>query len=521
SSVTVTPEAIIFLSAVGVFVVLLAVLFLFINKKLCFSNVGGLPCLELYGKGRRSRGKGGATLGLVDSYGEDDDCTTSSDSGDEVLKQFEMSMSCSQSFHMAKAEKDVMADIQGRHKHTRLLSDQGGSDMESSDTEARGHRSGSAPLDGQSCWDNDQEVLGKRDPAEGLELEVRQTSAGNKRRFYRQEMETAIDNLGYDHNEASDRTPTWSTENCDRLRLQCRPPSTHLSISTCGDLVTCLEYKPRAHRLLVTVVEVRGIPPEEQEDIEAWQMRLVLLPSRRRRHKTNMQQGPTPCFCETFRFSRLDPVELSHSALRFRLYAVSPTARESLAGQGLLHLGGLSLEGKMESIVVLESRSNRELKQSASGSTGTLSTQSLSHGTRPELLLGLAYNAITGRLSVELIKGNHFCSPGINRPPDTYGKLTLLDSVGQEISRCKSSMRHGQPHPVYKETFVFQVALFQLSDVTLLVSIYNRRSMKRKELLGWVSLGQSSSGQEERLHWQDMRESKGQQVCRWYVLQES
>ncbi|KAL4641823.1 synaptotagmin-16-like [Arapaima gigas] len=65
----ITPEAIIFLSAVGVFVVLLAVLFLFINKKLCFSNVGGLPCLELYGKGRRSRGKGGATLGLGEWQG--------------------------------------------------------------------------------------------------------------------------------------------------------------------------------------------------------------------------------------------------------------------------------------------------------------------------------------------------------------------------------------------------------------------------------------------------------------------
>lgn len=105
--------------------------------------------------------------------------------------------------------------------------------------------------------------------------------------------------------------------------------------------------------------------------------------------------------------------------------------------------------------------------------------------------------------------------------PDTYGRLTLLNSVGQEISRCKTSVRRGQPNPVYKETFVFQVALFQLSDVTLLVSIYNRRSMKRKEMVGWVALGQNSSGEEEQLHWQDMKESRGQQVCRWHVLLEA
>ncbi|CAM5123455.1 unnamed protein product [Eretmochelys imbricata] len=36
----ITPEAIGFLSAVGVFIVLLTVLFLLINKKLCFEKIG-------------------------------------------------------------------------------------------------------------------------------------------------------------------------------------------------------------------------------------------------------------------------------------------------------------------------------------------------------------------------------------------------------------------------------------------------------------------------------------------------
>uniref|UniRef100_A0A8C9RPQ2 C2 domain-containing protein n=1 Tax=Scleropages formosus TaxID=113540 RepID=A0A8C9RPQ2_SCLFO len=477
SSLSVTPEAIGFLSAVAVFVVLLAVLFLFINKKLCFSTVGGLPCLELHGKGRRSRSK-------VDSYGEDDDRSTSSDSGDEVMKQFKISVSRSQSFHMAKAKKDQMAAIQDCHRHTSLLSDQGGNDNESSGNEG---------------------------------------------------------------------TQLFRYNACHRLRGQCNLPSLCLHLSTCGNLMTHLEYKAKAQRLLVTVVEAQGMASKEHEDIEAWLVRVVLLPSRRRRHKTSMQQGSVLCFRETFRFSRLDPSELGRSTLRFRLYAVNHAAQESLVSQGLLHLDGLSLQGKMEAVVVLEPSSNikvhsdfslhnapPQLKPCTSGTNIISSNQFLSHGMGPKLLLGLAYNAITGRLSVELIKGCHFCSPGINRPPGklaacvhecifryvdinehTYGKLTLLDSVGQEISRCKSSMRRGQPHPVYKETFVFQVALFQLSDVTLLVSIYNRRSMKRKELLGWVSLGQNSSGHEEQLHWQGMKESQGQQVCRWYVLQES
>lgn len=41
----VSPEAVGFLSAVGVFIILMLLLFLYINKKFCFENVGGFPDL--------------------------------------------------------------------------------------------------------------------------------------------------------------------------------------------------------------------------------------------------------------------------------------------------------------------------------------------------------------------------------------------------------------------------------------------------------------------------------------------
>lgn len=53
------------------------------------------------------------------------------------------------------------------------------------------------------------------------------------------------------------------------------------------------------------------------------------------------------------------------------------------------------------------------LSRSDSGS----STQSLQHGGMPELLLGLAYNGTTGRLSVEVIKGSNFRNMAMNRAP--------------------------------------------------------------------------------------------------------
>lgn len=95
----------------------------------------------------------------------------------------------------------------------------------------------------------------------------------------------------------------------------------------------------------------------------------------------------------------------------------------------------------------------------------------------------------------------------------------MLDSKGKEMSKCKTSVCSGQPNPTYKETFVFQVALFQLSEVTLQVSVYSRRSsMKRRERVGWVALGLNSTTEEQEEHWTQMKESEGQQVCQWHTL---
>ncbi|KAM4663977.1 synaptotagmin-16 isoform 5-T5 [Discoglossus pictus] len=340
------------------------------------------------------------------------------------------------------------------------------------------------------------------------------------------EMETAFSNNGFEGNDATDSSSAWSPEE-QQGHTDLMPISTHIPISKCGDLDVIVDYKISSQKLSVTIVEAKGIPDKDRSGADTWQVHTVLLPSKKQRGKTTIQKGPLPIFNETITFHKLEPDELVNNALRFRLYAVRKMNREKMMGEKLLYLSKINPEGETKISLVLEPRSNlssgdSQLSFSAiSHSDSASSTQSLSHGGVPELLVGLSYNSTTGRLSVEMIKGSHFRNLAINRPPDTYGKLCLLSSVGSEMSRCKTSVRRGQPNPVYKETFIFQVALFQLTEVTLMISIYNRRNMKRKEMIGWISLGQNSSGEEEQSHWLEMKESKGQQVCRWHTLLES
>lgn len=62
-----------------------------------------------------------------------------------------------------------------------------------------------------------------------------------------------------------------------------------------------------------------------------------------------------------------------------------------------------------------------------SDSNSTSSLQSLSQGSVPEILIGLAYNATTGRLDVEVIKGSHFKQRAAGRAPGkNFGKRKVL-----------------------------------------------------------------------------------------------
>ncbi|CAH2254587.1 synaptotagmin-14 isoform X1 [Pelobates cultripes] len=340
----------------------------------------------------------------------------------------------------------------------------------------------------------------------------------------------SFQNKGYEEDVPSDSTAVLSPEDMSARGSSSQLPKSfdQEPVAKYGTLDVTFDYDSQEQKLLVTVTAVTDLPTHNRAgNISSWQVHLVLLPMKKQRAKTSVQRGPSPIFTESYKFNHLESEMIANYAVRFRLYLVRRIKKERLVGEKIFYLTKLNLQGKLSVPVVLDpaySLSGCDSQMSMSEmscSESTSSCQSLVHGSSPEILIGLLYNATTGRLSAEVIKGSHFKNLTANRPPNTYVKLTLLNSMGQEMSKCKTSIRRGQPNPLYKETFIFQVALFQLSDVTLILSVYNKRSMKRKEMIGWISLGLNSSGDKELNHWTEMKESKGQQICRWHTLLES
>ncbi|XP_049877518.1 synaptotagmin-16 isoform X2 [Pectinophora gossypiella] len=321
-----------------------------------------------------------------------------------------------------------------------------------------------------------------------------------------------------------------------------------------GAVELTLLYDAPVRSMTVHVLQARALPPRPTGNMLQSQVRVVLLPLKKQKFKSKIRNGENPQYMESFVLHKINPEDVHGLGLRVRVYGCERMRRQRLLGEAMVSFATLNLELENSLWLQLAPRQHHqpglqlpklELNHSITGilaspsSVATVTLASSGAGeacslarsdsassccsarSAPELLLGLQYNPSTGHLSVEVIKGTHFRKLSPNKAPDTYVKLCLISSLGMEMGRCKSTTRRAQSNPLYKELFIFQVALFQLSEVTLMVSVWWRRSVKRNEMVGWFSLGQSPSGREEERHWQELCERHTEQVQRWHVLLDS
>ncbi|XP_035209293.1 synaptotagmin-14-like isoform X2 [Stegodyphus dumicola] len=537
--IAVPTEASAFLGAVGAFLVILVIFYLYLSKKLCFTSIGGFPCCDK----PLVEHKEPVTKDLGTAF-QYEEVESSTDSEDEVLQRFQQSSSLYTGLRKVGGEN----------------SDQiGGNVTENQDNHRSPYASGPPGCNASSAYLKvaENNKRGSHDPISMLEKgRVSQlgspssSSEASESEDIQDDGQAVIqpllDSRTTQHYENSafqtaDDSPAASNDTysaCgdsvmedqiyDVNELHCNVEDHDTSSAVrCGSLEVGFAYDAPLRKMTVHVLQAQDLPDRDRGGSNHVQVRLLLLPHKRQKFKTKIRTGSKPQFNESFIFNRISPEELNSMGVRFRLNGCERMRREHLIGECMVPFSSIRMDQQITLWLTLEPRANIAHSDSKADITSlarsdsTGSTQSMQHGGLPELLLGLAYNGTTGRLSVEINKGSHFRNVSMNRAPDTYVKLSLVSSNGQEIARSKTSVRRGQPNPLFKETFIFQVALFQLPDVTLMISVYNKRSMKRKEMIGWFSLGLNSSGDEELAHWNDMRENRGEQVCRWHVLLET
>ncbi|XP_019118829.2 synaptotagmin-14b isoform X4 [Larimichthys crocea] len=509
----VSPELLGVLSSIAAFMVLMAVFFLYLSNKLSVESPDDLSHLGGY--------KSNQPEGVVSDSEEEKGPEAVAQQNTTSAWSSKHKQSNEQGGYSSEASSERASSIQRIRKDSSLnehkpppYQDEGSAARVSSRSRSeRGVRRGTSPQRGDSARCSSEASVD-------------------------QDTESYL-NKGCEEDIPSDSTAVLGPEDGSGPQL----PTAYEpeALGKYGTLDVAFEYDSSEQYLAVTVTAATDIPALKQTGNIAWQVHLVLLPTKKQRAKTGVQKGPCPVFTETFKFSRVEQEALGDYAVRFRLYSIRRMKKEKVLGEKVFYLTKLNLQGKIALPVTLEPGS--ELTGcgslvSVSRSAGALSYRSTEDSSLPEILLGLIYNSATGQLSAEVIQGSHFKTTASDKPVnglfccikhfvggqlyimrDTYVKLTMLDSKGKEMSKCKTAVCRGQPNPTYKETFVFQVALFQLSEVSLVLTVFCRRSsMRPRERLGWVSLGLNSSSEEQQAHWTEMKEAEGQQVCHWHTL---
>ncbi|XP_055943975.1 synaptotagmin-14-like [Argiope bruennichi] len=537
--IAVPSEASAFLGAVGAFLVLLVIFYLYLSKKLCFTTIGGFPCCDKPLNDHREPVS--KDLGNAFQYEEVD---SSTDSEDEVLQRFQQSSSLYNGLRKISGDHvDQIGDnlTEGHDIHRSVFSNNlaaacngASSHLKISETSKRGSHDpisllekGGVAKSGSTASFSTEGSESEDTQDDGQAIIQPLLDSRTTQHYENSAFQTADDSPAASNDTFSACGDSVMEDQIfDATELHCNVEETSSAVR-CGSLEVGFAYDPPLRKMTVHVLQAQDLPDRDRGGSNHVQVRLLLLPHKRQKFKTKIRTGSKPQFNESFIFNRISPEELTSMGVRFRLNGCERMRREHLIGECIVPFSSIRMDQQTTLWLTLEPRSNIAHSDSKADITSlarsdsTGSTQSMQHGGMPELLIGLAYNGTTGRLSVEINKGSHFRNASMNRAPDTYVKLSLVSSNGQEIARSKTSVRRGQPNPLFKETFIFQVALFQLPDVTLMISVYNKRSMKRKEMIGWFSLGLNSSGDEELAHWNDMRENKGEQVCRWHALVET
>lgn len=102
---------------------------------------------------------------------------------------------------------------------------------------------------------------------------------------------------------------------------------------------------------------------------------------------------------------------------------------------------------------------------------------------------------------------------------DTYVKIEVLSSRGKKVAKSKTTIRRNMTDPEFNESFIFQTSEVDLREVTILFTVISiSKTRKKKEVIGWFTMGKEATGLEEIEHWEEMMEKKEEKSTHYHLL---
>ena len=100
---------------------------------------------------------------------------------------------------------------------------------------------------------------------------------------------------------------------------------------------------------------------------------------------------------------------------------------------------------------------------------------------------------------------------------DPYVKVGLLHG-GVRVKKWKTRAIRKTKFPVFDEAFSFDVAIWDLNDITLKVSVMDHERVGWNEVIGVTHIGPNVREKDGQVHWSKMLESAGEAVLHWHPV---
>ncbi|CAL8342914.1 unnamed protein product [Merluccius merluccius] len=272
-----------------------------------------------------------------------------------------------------------------------------------------------------------------------------------------------------------------------------------------GMLHFSTQYNLINGHLGVRVIEARDLPPPLTCDGTRQDMahsnpyvKMSLLPDHKNSRQTGVKRKTqNPVFEERFTFD-MPFLEAQRRTLLLSVVDFDKFSRHCVIGKVALTLSDVDLVkgGHWWRALVPSSQNEVELG---------------------ELLLSLTYLPSAGRLNVDIIKAKQLLQTDMCQGSDPFVKVQLVAGL-KLVKTKKTSCMRGTIDPFYNESFSFRVLHEDLSEVSLVFTVYGHNMKSSNDFVGRIVIGQFSTGPPETSHWRRLLASQRTPVEQWHSL---
>lgn len=274
-----------------------------------------------------------------------------------------------------------------------------------------------------------------------------------------------------------------------------------------GQLHFRLRYNSEKHALLVTIVRCSDLPARDPNTGSSDPyVKLQLLPEKQHKVKTRvLRRTLSPVYDEDFTFYGINPNQLQATTLHFVVLSFDRYSRDDVIGEVVCSMAGLDTDHLDKTLALSREIAPRHFKIRSQG--------------RGELLVSLCHQPAANRLTVVVLKARNLPKVDITGLCDPYVKIYLLYN-DQRIAKKKTHIKKRTVHPVFNESFVFEVPYNEgLDNLSLEFLVLDWDRVTKNEVVGRLQLGPRGSPAAQQ-HWREVRNSPRRQIAEWHKLRE-